>query len=537
MGIVSDPTIEAAAPVPVEVAPRLLVVDDEPDNLELLCRLFQRSGYEVFPAANGRDALRLATELKPDLVLLDVMLPDLNGREVCRRIKSDPALVDVFVTLISSIETSPDSKVAGLGCGADDYVARPIANRELVARVHAHIRIQRALVARRLAEEQLAQLNQTLEERVIERTAELAVANEQLRAEIVARRASEARFESFMEHSPAFAWIKDERLRYVYMNPRACRFLRRTPAEVLARTDRQIFPRAVARLLRANDLAVMARGASVDVVENLTSTSGDPRFFWTLRFPLCDAAGRRYVAGMAVDITEKVRAEEAVRALPHRIIEAQETERRRVARELHDGVSQLLASVRFRLQAVESWLRESADSPLRREMERMNKYLTSAMHEVRAISHNLRPRELDDLGLVAAIRSATNELAGHSSLRVECRMARLSRRLSPEIELALYRIFQESVANILKHAGAGRIVVQLRRDAGGVTLKVSDDGGGFTARAKNGRADRSSLGLVNMRERAEFIGGTLTVKSVPREGTVIEVWAPLSTKRPKDKTA
>ncbi len=153
-------------------APRLLVVDDEPDNLELLCRLFQRHGCEVFSAANGLDGLRLAGELKPDLLLLDVMLPDLNGREVCRRIKSDAALASVFVALISSIEVSLDSKVAGLECGADDYIVRPIANKELVARVDALIRIQRALKAPRQAEERVAQLNLTLEHRVADRTSE-----------------------------------------------------------------------------------------------------------------------------------------------------------------------------------------------------------------------------------------------------------------------------------------------------------------------------------------------------------------------------
>ncbi|MEN9576071.1 MAG: hypothetical protein RL514_3926 [Verrucomicrobiota bacterium] len=96
------PTAPKAAAAPV-LAPRLLVVDDEPDNLNLLCRIFRRHGCEVFSAANGTDALRLAGELKPDLLLLDVILPDVNGREVCRAIKANPALVDVFVALISSI--------------------------------------------------------------------------------------------------------------------------------------------------------------------------------------------------------------------------------------------------------------------------------------------------------------------------------------------------------------------------------------------------------------------------------------------------
>jgi PAS domain S-box-containing protein len=529
MELITEQQVETASPVP----PRLLVVDDEPDNLELLCRLFQRHGCEVFPAVNGTDALRLAGELKPDLLLLDVMLPDVNGREVCRSIKSNPALVDVFIALISSIEISPDSKVAGLECGADEYITRPIANKELVARVDALIRIQRALKARRLAEARLAQLNQTLEQRVLERTAELAFANELLRAEMAARKASEERFTAFMEHTPVYAWIKDERFRYVYMNPRARRFLKLSPEHACAQTDFALFPRSHARQIRLHDQAALERGTSIEVMEDVTDSAKEARHIWVLRFPLQDAEGRRFLGGMAVDITEKVRAEEALRALPHRILAAQEGERRRVARELHDGVSQLLASVRFRLLAVEGWLHDRADDTLRREVTRAKSYLASALREVRDISHNLRPRELDDLGLVAAIHSAAEEIAERSNLRVACRLARLRNRLPLEVELALYRIFQEAVANILKHAEAKRITVELAREERGVVLRVADNGCGFAAARKRTSASHSSLGLVNMRERAEFIGGTLTVKSVPREGTTIEVWAPLSRTRRK----
>lgn len=526
---ITEQQVETAPPAP----PRLLVVDDEPDNLELLCRLFQRHGCAVSAAANGQEALRLAGELKPDLLLLDVMLPDVNGREVCRRIKANPALEDVFIALISSIEISSDSKVAGLECGADEYITRPIANKELVARVDALVRIQRAFTARRLAEERLAQLNQTLEHRVLERTAELAFANEQLRAEMAARRASDERFAAFMEHAPVFAWIKDERFRYVYLNPRARRFLKLETERAHSQTDFDLFPRAHARQIRTHDQAALERGTSVEVMEDVSVGAKEPRHIWVLRFPLRDVEGRRFLGGMAVDITEKVRAEEAVRALPHRIIAAQEGERRRVARELHDGVSQLLASVRFRLLAVEGWLHDRADDALRREVTRAKSYLASALREVRDISHNLRPRELDDLGLVAAIQSAVEELAERSKLRLTCRLVRLRKRLPPEVELVLYRIFQEAVANVLKHAQAKRITVELVREEGGVLLRISDNGRGFVAARKRTGGAHSSLGLVNMRERADFIGGTLTVKSVPHEGTTIEAWAPLPRTRGK----
>lgn len=689
-------------PVPV---PRLLVVDDDASNLTLLRRLFEQHGCQVATASTGTEALRRVRELQPDLVVLDVMLPDLDGREVCRRIKAGPATAGVLVALISSTETSVDSKVAGLGLGADDYITRPVGNKELLARTDALLRIQRALTARRLAEERLAQLNANLEQRVIERTAEKDLAIERLTAEIrvrqqaqarseafallgeklatvgtpraaaeviletarqllgwdfcflllrsgsaktlvpllaydtvggaavdvtqtlspgrsrwlksdtqggghlilrgqgrrrawpglsaraeaakgsaslmfvpvrhgaavagwlsiqshtaehytpeslqtlqaladhcggalerlgaeASRRESERQFVAFMDHAPLYAWIKDEHLRYTYMNPQACRFLRQPVEKLLNRTAFSVFPRQVARRIHAADQSVLDHGASREETTALLNPDGELRDCWVLRFPLTDAAGRRYLAGIAMDITERVRAEQAARALPHRILEAQETERRRVARELHDGVSQLLASVKFRVQSLESWFAKQGEESIRRDVARVKDCLVSAIGEVRSISHQLRPRELDDLGLTVAIQGAVDELQSQSGLQVVSALARFRSRLPLELELALYRIFQEAVTNALKHARATRLQVTLARAAGGLKLCVEDNGRGFKP-AGGGRSattSRSSLGLLNMRERAEFIGGTLMVRSVPREGTTIEVWAPWPTR-------
>ena len=682
--------------------PRLLVVDDDASNLTLLCRLFERHGCQVDSAGTGAEALRRVQELQPDLVVLDVMLPDLDGREVCRRIKSAPATAGVLVALISSTETSSDSKVAGLGLGADDYITRPVGNKELLARMDALLRIQRALTARRLAEERLAQLNATLEQRVIERTAEKDQAIERLTAEIrvrqqaqarseafarlgeklaavgtpraaaeviletarqllgwdacflqlssrpdhtlvpllaydtvdghvvdvtpplvpgrslmlksvtrdggqlilrgpgrrrsrhrlapfgdvarpsaslmfvpvrrgatvsgllsiqsytadhytaeslqtlqaladhcggalerlsaeASRRESEKQFVAFMDHAPIYAWIKDENFRYIYVNPQGCRFLRRTADKILNRTAFAIFPRDVARRIHLADQTLLEHGRSTEETDVFLNPEREPRDCWTLRFPLTDAAGRRYIAGIAMDITEKVRAEQAARALPHRILEAQETERRRVARELHDGVSQLLASVKFRVLSLESWFMDRGEEAIRRDVTRVKDCLVSALREVRSISHQLHPRELEDLGLPAAIQGAVDELQSHSGLQVVCELARLRSRLPLELELALYRIFQEAVTNALKHARATRLQVTLSRAAAGLLLRVEDNGCGFkpAAAGRSPGQSRSSLGLLNMRERAEFIGGTLSVRSAPREGTAIEVWAPL----------
>jgi signal transduction histidine kinase len=154
---------------------KILIVDDNPVVLFAVAHLLKSEGFTVLEATTGKEGLAQAQAEAPDLVLLDVMLPDTNGVELCRQIKAGANTSQLFVVLLSSIETSPDSQVTGLEAGADGYIARPIENKELVARVQAMLRIKRAESALRKAHDEL-------EKRVAERTEELSRANAALKA-------------------------------------------------------------------------------------------------------------------------------------------------------------------------------------------------------------------------------------------------------------------------------------------------------------------------------------------------------------------
>ena len=120
---------------------QILIVDDDPEVLFATARIVKADGYPVLTAASGEECLKLAGEQKPDLILMDVVLPDINGVELCRRIKSDPELKSIFVVLISGAKISSDEQADGLDDGADGYITRPISNKELRARVNAMVRI------------------------------------------------------------------------------------------------------------------------------------------------------------------------------------------------------------------------------------------------------------------------------------------------------------------------------------------------------------------------------------------------------------
>jgi PAS domain S-box-containing protein len=232
------------------------------------------------------------------------------------------------------------------------------------------------------------------------------------------------------------------------------------------------------------------------------------------------------------DVTQRKRAEEELRSLPQRIIKAQETERARVARELHDGVNQIIASAKMRLRNIQDAL--STHHPAASEiLMRCDRLLANALDENRRIAHDLHPADLNNLGFAEACRNLCNEFKMRANLKIQCRINLSgSDRLPPNIELTLFRIVQEAINNIEKYASASNVKLHVAHQKDSIFLKIQDDGRGFqTSKVKPGKkSGRHGLGLANMRERALSLGGTCTVISSPDKGVTISIRIPYETK-------
>jgi signal transduction histidine kinase len=208
-------------------------------------------------------------------------------------------------------------------------------------------------------------------------------------------------------------------------------------------------------------------------------------------------------------------------ALVGRLIEAQEQERRRVAHDLHDGSAQTLAALGYRLQTVTAGLPE--DASLRRELEEIADLARRSVAEIRAAIADLRPPELDGLGLTAALRSRLDMLGG---LDVSADLAPAADRWPAAIGLVLYRVAQEALANVVRHAGAGRVSVRLFEDGRHAHLHIADDGRGLAFDGVRGAAGER-LGIAGMRERLALIGGRLDLDGAAGQGTTVRATVPL----------
>ena len=228
---------------------------------------------------------------------------------------------------------------------------------------------------------------------------------------------------------------------------------------------------------------------------------------------------------LEAEIQERKRAEQALHLLPQKILQAQERERRRVARELHDSVNQPIASIKFRVQTAEQQI-SRADPKWVETCRKAKEMLDSVIHQVRRISHNLRPSELDDFGLIPAAEAACQEFETRTGLQIHLETSGLVERFPAAIEITFYRILQEALTNIEKHSQATRVSIHLAAEDGYATMEISDDGIGFSAAGES--HSRSGLGLLHLRERAAFIGGVLSVRSTPGHGVHLTVHAPIT---------
>jgi signal transduction histidine kinase len=224
-------------------------------------------------------------------------------------------------------------------------------------------------------------------------------------------------------------------------------------------------------------------------------------------------------------LRQSTQLQEDLRRLSRRILSTQEEERKRISRELHDLVAQTLTSINVHLTTLKLESAQHAGN-LKRNITRTQKLVERSVDKVHRFARELRPAVLDDLGLIPALRSFIESFAKDAGVRVKMTACATVEQLNNDRRTVLYRVAQEALTNVARHARAGNVTVEIRELPGAIRMRIHDDGRSFDVeRLLHSRRSRR-MGLLGMRERVEVVGGTFAIESVPGKGTTVTAWVP-----------
>ena len=339
-----------------------------------------------------------------------------------------------------------------------------------------------------------------------------------------ALRESEERFRLMADAAPVMIWMSGLDKRCMYFNKGWLEFTGRPIERELGDGwAENVHPDDMGRCLAIYSGAFDAR-EPFDMEYRLRRADDEYRWIWDIGAPRFGASGHfaGYI-GSCIDITNRKRTESSLREISGRLIRAQEEERGRIARELHDDFNQRLALMAIELEQL-GQLEPCSTVQLRDRIQLLvnnSRQLSSDLHR---LCQGLHPAKLDHVGLATATRSFCDEIAHRLDLRIDCVCRDVPRDLSKDIELCLYRVVQEAIHNVAKHSGVRDATVEITGSPSLITVSVSDSGVGFGPDATGVNV---GIGLVSMRERARLVGGEFSMQSQPSQGTRIEVRVPL----------
>jgi PAS domain S-box-containing protein len=339
------------------------------------------------------------------------------------------------------------------------------------------------------------------------------------KAEAVLRE-SEERFRLLADATPAMIWMCDAEGKITYVNSRALAFSAPNPtAGHGAKWMGGIHPDDLPDMSKTIATALKTR-QPFSYEYRLRRSDGAYRWMLDVALPRMNGDGSfAGFVGAAIDSTDQKLAQQALERVSGQLIEAQEKERRRIARELHDNICQRLGLLSLEIDQA-----NRNSNGARMNLEDIGKHCDDIANEAQAISHQLHSSKLDYLGMVAALKSFCEEFSKQHHVDVEFIGRDVPENLSRDISLSLFRVTQEALNNSAKYSATGRFAVEVRGSAGEVRLEVRDWGKGFDVEeAKQNRG----LGLVSMQERVNLVGGRFSIESNPGEGTIIKVVVPL----------
>jgi len=472
----------------------ILVEDDEDDYIivrDLLAEVAVAK-FQLEWVVTYEEALERIGSTTYDICLLDFRLGTHNGLELLRELLQRGYRKPI---ILLTGQGDYEVDVEAMEAGAADYLTK-------------------------------GQLNAPLLERSIRYAIEHSRAQQALRE-------SEERFVLFMQYLPGAALIKDSDGRILYTNEYFARIFGQQPWQLIGKSDFDLWHQEVAARMRQADQAVLESRRAVERVDEVEH-HGSQLTYLTYRFPILRENAMPLVGVISVDISARRRAEEHVRILNQQLIKTQENERQKLARDLHDVIGQDLSALKFGLECLFQDFPEIPEG-LRARAVGLSATLRTAHQNVRDLAHQLGASGLAHLGLASAAGDLCERFAAQNNIEVAfTALGMENNELVFDVKINLYRILQESLNNVLKHAEASTVVVRLVRSFPNIIMRVEDNGRGFDVeeRLATGLAEQR-MGLRSMEERVALLQGRMKIDSQPGRGTRILVEVPQQPERRK----
>jgi PAS domain S-box-containing protein len=513
----------------------ILMVDDQPGKLLTYEAILGELGENLIQATSAKDALEKLLKTDVAVVLMDVSMPEIDGFELAELVRQHPRFQKTAIIFISAVHLSDLDRLKGYQHGAVDYLSVPIVPEVLRAKVRVFADLHRK---NRLLE----RLNAELEQRVVDRTQELelkAVALEQLNSDLAQKNQE---LDAIVQTAPDIIFSRQADGARDYISSRFYEYTGAAPGsavgmgwlEYVHADDRE---RTLSHWLRC-----VQSGETYESEYRLRGADGQYRWFRARAVPLRNPAGQILKwYGTCSDIHDSKLLEQSIRdsavelermvdirtselrRLSSRLMTLQDEERRRIAREIHDGLGQELAAAKMILDGI---LAKDPSPSAQRASADASQLVDRVIRQVRTISHLLHPPLLDEVGLVSALRWYLEGLSERSGIEIHLEVAPSDLgRLKPDLETAIFRIIQEALTNMFRHSGASNGCVTVIEKDGRIAVTVRDDGKGIEEQVVQLRPDSVGVGIGGMRQRVSELGGRLRLAN-GNPGTIVEVVIP-----------
>ena len=493
------------------VPQNILVSDDEPPICELLKIILQGEGYNVLIASNGQEALEIAKKHPLDGAILDIKMPFLNGIEVLKEIKAiDPTIEVIIITGFADFESLGQAMHE---YGAFDYLLKPFRGTDIIPILKSAL-LKREVLLQKKTGKKISQLEKIFQER----TREL--------------RESQIKYKEIIENSNDMILV---------VQKGKIKYANRKTLELTGYPEKKILGLSFIGLIHPEDRPM--------VQERRISPLDPDKCFTTYSFRVLRKTGESFLVEVNEvktvwegsparlefirDISERIHAEQHIRALGQQLMKTQEIERQKLSRELHDRLAQDLSTLKIGLDTLFSDFQDSGVfHEVKKKVSEFSKMLKGSIIAVRDLAYDLRPPSLGHLGIARTFSAYCEEFGEKTGLEIDFYSAGVDElKLDSDIEINLYRLIQEALNNTKKHAEATQIKVRLVASFPNIILNIEDNGKGFNVSDRMVQAyQKKRMGLRSMEERVSLLHGKMNIQSRLQQGTKIFIEVPFSGK-------